>query len=370
VKSHTPSYTLLGLMSGTSLDGVDLALCRFSLHKEAWQYHIEAAQTIPYDEEWKRRLSEAHQLDALSFLKLHNDYGHHLGTLVRRFMDALTGGNPPDAVASHGHTIFHQPQQGLTFQIGSGATLAAVCGYPVVCDFRSLDVALGGQGAPLVPVGDELLFGQYRFCLNLGGFANISYNHLGTRLAYDLCPANWVLNHYARRMGMEFDKDGLMARSGRLHRGLLEALNSLEFYRLPGPKSLGREWVEQYIHPCMDALELSVPDVLCTFCHHIAHQVSRCLGAQDTGPLLITGGGAHNRFLAELIQNRYPGTTIVPQNELTDYKEALIFAFLGVLRLRGQVNCLSQVTGCSESHSGGVIYRPPGLPPRAHTYSE
>lgn len=368
---HKKTYTLLGLMSGTSLDGLDLALCRFTRDASQWKYRIIKAETLPYPAQWKERIAEAHTLDALSFISLHNDYGRYLGEVSRGFLETQSvpekdphlfgAGTRVDAIASHGHTIFHQPQRGITFQIGNGASIAAVSGQKTVCDFRTLDVALGGQGAPLVPAGDELLFGEYDYCLNLGGFANISFRENKTRIAFDICPANWILNHYSRKLGREYDKNGDTARTGSVHEALLQSLNQLDYYHSSGPRSLGREWVEQHIYPCIESYKLSVPDILRTLCRHITEQIVACTKHNPQGTLLVTGGGAHNQFLIECLSSLHQGKVIIPRKEVVDYKEALIFAFLGMLRLREEPNCLQSVTGCSEDHSGGVIFLPPNL---------
>jgi anhydro-N-acetylmuramic acid kinase len=146
----------LGIMSGTSLDGVDLALCRFKENKGIWKYDILDAFTIPYTSNWESKLRSAHRLNVQDFLLLHNEYGKYIGNLAKQFLEKKPS---PDIISSHGHTIFHQPDKGFTFQLGNGAAIAATANISTVSDFRSLDVALGGQGAPLVPVGDKLLFG-------------------------------------------------------------------------------------------------------------------------------------------------------------------------------------------------------------------
>jgi len=349
-------YRAIGLMSGTSLDGVDLASCIFTFKDNCWSYQIDIAETFPYPEEWLSCLPTLMNADAYTYAKANADLGYYLGRLIKTFM--LKHDLETDFVASHGHTVFHQPCIGLTTQIGSGAAMAATCGFPVVCDFRSTDVSLGGQGAPLVPVGDALLFSDYAFCLNLGGFSNVSYDVKGQRIAYDVCPVNTILNQLAKRIGQEYDYGGLSARSGKVDSLLLDKLNALDYYDQKPPKSLGFEWCNEYIWPLIKETNLSVPDLLRTMVEHIAFQLSRALDEFERGTILVTGGGAKNKFLMERFEVLSKHELVVPADLIIDYKEALIFAFLGVLRVRGEVNCLSTVTGASRDSVGGAIYLP------------
>jgi len=347
------TYHVLGIMSGTSLDGLDLALCRFTLSGKQWTHALEKATTLPYPDLWVRRLAEAHSLDAFSFLMLHKEYGRFMGEQVNAF---LKDGTRPDLVASHGHTIFHNPSQGLTFQLGDGATLAAECGITTVCDFRSLDVALGGQGAPLVPIGDEILFGNYDFCLNLGGFANISYRMNNRRIAFDICPVNILLNPLSRKLGLPYDRDGKAGRSGKTIHELLATLDSDPYYQTLPPKSLGREWLEKNVLPHFNTDAHSVPDLLHTVYQHAAGQIAITLSGDPSIKVLVTGGGAYNRFLLDLIRENTQCTIVLPDDLLIQFKEALIFAFLGVLRMRNEINCLASVTGARKDSSSGIAY--------------
>jgi anhydro-N-acetylmuramic acid kinase len=349
-------YSILGLMSGTSLDGLDIALCHFNNQGERWAYTIEQAETIPYSKTWKEALSSAELLNAFQIVELHKNYGHYLGKCVNSFLNKHC--KTIDFIASHGHTIFHQPEKKITFQIGDGAAIAAVCMLPVVCDFRSLDVALGGQGAPLVPIGDELLFSDYTFCLNLGGFANVSYNNGASRVAFDICPVNIVINHYMRQTGFEFDNAGETARKGNINQALLNQLNTLSYYKLQAPKSLGKEWVIAKILPLIDSSNIDLSDKLRTFYEHIAIQISQAVSVFPNGTILITGGGAYNTFLLERIQTHCNSAPVVPDKLIIEFKEALIFAFLGLLRWEKQVNCLKEVTGANANNIGGCIYQP------------
>ena len=353
-------YNVIGLMSGTSLDGLDIAFCRFSVNNNEWNYEIVKAETIAYDKRWKKRILGLETCDAFTFQLINVEYGHYLGALVSDFI--VRHNIQADFVASHGHTIFHQPEKKLTVQIGSGTALSSRCKLPVVYDFRTLDVALGGQGAPLVPIGDKLLFSDYDFCLNLGGFANVSYDFSKAgkakqRIAYDICPVNIVMNAIAERSGKSFDDRGMMARDGMLSGYLLNELNQIGFYKMlmDAPKSLGKEWVIKNINPIIDLYEVSDNDLLRTFCEHISFQIAKSLKNKPKGKILATGGGVHNHFLMECIKQHTEHELVIPDKMTIEYKEALIFAFLGVLRMRNEVNCLSTVTGAAHDSCGGVV---------------
>jgi len=261
----------------------------------------------------------------------------------------------PCLIASHGHTVFHRPAEGITFQLGDGNTLAAITNIPVIFDFRSLDVALGGQGAPLVPLGDRLLFPDYDYCLNMGGFANISYEGKGGRTAYDPCPVNLAIQHLMRPLGYDFDRDGETGRQGKIHGGLLKQLNELDFYQIPPPKSLGKEWLEIYFFPVLDRYRLSPEDKLRTVYEHITTQICKSFPPSPSGNVLVTGGGAHNIFLIELLRQKCTRDIVVPDNMLIDFKEALVFALLGILRRNNRINCLSSVTGAKKDTSSGTV---------------
>ena len=350
------NYNVIGLMSGTSLDGVDIAFCRISVDENNWKYEIIQAETIEYTNAWKQNLLHLENTDALTFQQTHIDYGCYLGRLIADFV--VKYDIKADLVASHGHTVFHQPEKKLTVQVGEGAAIAAECKIPVVCDFRSLDVALGGQGAPLVPIGDRLLFSEYDFCLNLGGFANISYEQSNKRIAFDICSVNIVMNAICEKIGKVYDNNGDLARSGILNIDLLNELNRLSFYQLPSdtPKSLGKEWVVENILPLIKKYQLPEIDLLHTFCEHVALQISKTFQNKNKGKLLATGGGVYNVFLMERIKEHASVELVIPDKNTIEFKEALIFAFLGVLRIRNEINCLSSVTGAQKDSCGGAVY--------------
>ncbi|MBT3424704.1 MAG: anhydro-N-acetylmuramic acid kinase [Bacteroidetes bacterium] len=344
------TYTVLGIMSGTSLDGLDLALCSFQKEDESWSFKIIKAQTYEYDSVWREKLGQCSLLSSFDLLQLDKNFGFYIGKKVNAFLKNTK--YKPDLIASHGHTVFHQPEKGITMQIGSGELIAANCGIQTISDFRSLDVALGGQGAPLVPIGDQKLFSEFDYCLNLGGFSNISFNEKGKRLAYDICPVNIAIN----KLYPPFDADGLAGRSGILNKKLLYELNSLSYYSMPYPKSLGREWFEGKFFPIFHAYDIPTEDKLRTLYEHIAMKVKMAVSNNMEGSMLITGGGTHNAFLVELIAEKFQGQISIPELEIIEFKEALIFAFLGVLRLRNEINTLASVTGAKADSSGGLIY--------------
>jgi anhydro-N-acetylmuramic acid kinase len=329
---HASTYRVIGLMSGTSLDGVDMALVIFRNTGDQWQFSIECAQTHVYSDSWKQKLQDAHQLSAEEISALDMEYGHFLGTLLQEFMDKQKV--KADLIASHGHTIFHNPSKGYTLQIGNANAIMPHVNLPIISNFRPLDIAYGGQGAPLVPFGDKYLFASYAACINLGGFANISIQALRP-VAYDICPVNYVLNHLAQRLGKTYDDQGKIARQGRLNASLLQELNSTDYYSLDAPKSLGREWVEKQVFPYL--MDDAPENLLRTFSEHIAIQIAQALHGVS-GKVLITGGGTYNAYLIELLEQKTPCQIVVPDSESIEYKEALIFAFLGLRRHLGQSN--------------------------------
>lgn len=352
-------YNVIGVMSGTSLDGLDIAHCSFIIDDKMWHFKINAAETIPYPEFWINTLRNLHETTALDFAQTDINYGIYIGENIAAFLSRHK--LPTDLVASHGHTIFHQPTSGYTVQIGHGAQIAAVTNLPVVCDFRSLDVALGGQGAPLVPLGDRLLFSDYAFCLNIGGFANVSFDDSeGLRRAFDICPANFILNMTARQLGFPFDENGRISRNGSLRSDLLKELNDLPYYKLGYPKSLGREFVEHEIDSIIQKFDITPENLLRTLTEHIALQISGNINllSANHSQVMVTGGGAKNLFLVERISQLCSSKIIAPDTIIVDYKEALIFAFLGLLRSQGNVNTLATVTGARKNSSGGAHYLP------------
>lgn len=347
---------VVGLMSGTSLDGLDLAACVFHLENGKWKYSIEAAETVPYSPVWKGRLLELHTVSGEDLTQTHAELGKYFGRCVFAF--CREHGFKADLIGSHGHTVFHQPSKGFTLQIGDGASIAVESGVDTICDFRTKDVALGGQGAPLVPVGDRLLFSEFAACLNLGGIANISFERNDKRVAWDICPVNMILNHLAGFEGLEYDANGDIARQGEVLSDLLEQLNGLAFYQEPGPRSLGREWFEKVFLSIVKNAEGSNRDKLRTVNEHAAAQIAATINAiNEKGPVLITGGGAFNSFLLDRIRPLTEHPLTVPSTLLVNFKEALVFALLAALYASSGENVLASATGAARNSTGGALYR-------------
>ena len=357
--SRMKNYKVIGIMSGSSMDGIDLALCNISVEDGKYSYSIEAKHTYAYDDKWRVRLSQLRKADALAYAKTDVFYGHYLGGLVNDFVE--TYDLQPDLVASHGHTVFHYPDELITRQVGDGASLSAICGLPVVSDFRSMDVAKGGEGAPLVAIGDELLFAEYDYCLNIGGFANISGLVGEYRVAFDVSPANILLNRVARDLNLAYDHDGEIAAKGAINYALLADLNDIDFYKMPFPKSLNRDWInEELWHLVKEGEKLSPEDKMKTFVDHIATQIGKSINYisrnQAAGKrVLVTGGGAFNNTLMDYIRTHSEAEFIIPDHDLVKYKEALIFALMGVLRVENNINIRKTFTGAkSDSLSGSL----------------
>lgn len=343
-------------MSGTSLDGLDLVDVTIWGEANSLSFRINNTTSLPYSKEVQITLKNSFNRTEKEVQNTSIEYGRFLGNAVRDFMNEFEI-EKVDFIASHGHTIFHKPEEGITVQIGDGQTLSNVSGLKVICDFRTQDVDLGGQGAPLVPIGDQLFFSEFDYCLNLGGFANISFDDKGIRKAYDVCPVNIVLNHYTRKIGLEYDEGGKIASEGATNSELLKALNKLPFYSKPYPKSLGYEFVVEEIIPLIDAMESSISVILRTVVEHAAIQLAMNLHKSNAS-VLITGGGAYNSFLIERIKDLSLLEIQIPTKEIIDFKEALIFSLLGYLKSMNRVNCLSSVTGARKNHSSGKIYEP------------
>ncbi len=342
-------------MSGTSLDGVDLAHINFEINDGKWSYKIFECDTISYSNEMISKLKNGIHYSSSELSELNIEYTNLLGNIISEFIVKNNISNL-DAVCSHGHTILHQPQNGFTLQIGNLPEIAKITNQKVVCDFRVQDVLFGGQGAPLVPIGDKILFSEFDYCLNLGGFSNISFEENKERIAFDISPVNTVLNFYANTFGLEYDDKGKISESGNISLELFDELNTLEFYQKPYPKSLGFEFVQEIILPILENYPISTKDKMRTFTEHIAFQIGKILQTK-TGKLLISGGGVYNDFLIDRIKNHLPKTEIIiPDEKTIQYKEALIFALLGVLKLRNEINVLSSVTGAKQNHSSGEVF--------------
>lgn len=357
IKEAQNTWNVISLMSGTSLDGLDIAYVKFT-SKANWSFEIMVCETLDYSFQWRNKLQYRSNFTDSELEELDREYGNHLAHEIQSFRNRhkIPKGEV-DFISSHGHTIFHKPEIGFTKQIGNGPQVFAKENIPVVCDFRVQDVLLGGQGAPLVPMGDQLLFSEFDACINLGGFANISFENEGQRLALDICPLNYVSNDLAKKIGLEYDRAGLMAQQGELHFAMLEEFNKLEYYHLKGPKTLGAEWVEQYIQPILDRYNLQTRDSLRTFMEHASGQIAKLLKQQHSKKALFTGGGVYNSFFMDLVKQKSECEIVIPSKEIIEFKEALIFGLLGLLKYKGEVNILSTVTGARHNHSSGKIYQ-------------
>jgi anhydro-N-acetylmuramic acid kinase len=374
-------YRVIGLMSGSSLDGLDIAFVELHENAGKWQYEIKAADTYPYPEEWIKQLKGAINNNALDYQLLHTAYGHYIGGQVNKFIARHNLQYQVQLIASHGHTTFHVPSKKMTGQLGDGASIAAITGINVVSDLRAMDIALGGQGAPIVPMGEKLLLGNYTFFLNLGGIANISYNHPDKYIAFDICPANRVLNMLAQEMGKAYDAEGKEAAAGTLQPKLLEMLNKLDYYEMPYPKSLANDFGTDVVYPLIKSSGQPTGDGLRTAVEHIAVQVSNAVrallnnhkpafdnpGSAGTAggagganyKLLVTGGGAHNSFLMERLRvalQELQVELVVPDKNIIDFKEAIVMALIGVLRWREENNVMASVTGASRNSIGGAVW--------------
>ena len=350
---------VLGIMSGTSMDGIDLALCSVDQTGDSWNVEILKAITLPYNETWRVRLSQLKYQNPEVYVRTDVFYGRYLGELALAFQKET--GLTIDLIASHGHTIFHQPQKWITAQVGDGATLYGTCGIPTVSNFRRADVAAGGQGAPLVTLGDELLFSEYDVCLNLGGFCNASLKTDSGRLSFDIAPCNIILNRLARERKLKYYEGGQIAEAGNIIYPLLEQLNAIAYYRKSAPKSLGREWInKEFWHLVRDYDESPLEDRMKTLVMHIATQIAVALETHSNKPLeelkiLVTGGWAFNETLMDYIKSETDAQIVVPDSQLIQYKEAMIFALLGAMRVKNVINISGSTTGASRSVIGGSL---------------
>jgi anhydro-N-acetylmuramic acid kinase len=348
----------IGLMSGTSLDGLDIVHVSFSKNQVLEdEFEILTTQSVEFPIELKSKIEAHNQLSVAQIFILDKEIGRFCGNTVNDFL-RIYKINPSTitAIASHGQTILHQPKNGFTVQLGCGATIAAITGINVINDFRTRDIVEGGQGAPLVPIGDFGLFqNSADSFLNIGGFANFSFKKGNTIIAYDICPGNLPLNKLAKAKGLDFDKNGDLAKSGEINFFLLDLLNSLDFYNQEGPKSLGTEWLEEFFFPLLK-FDKEIENNLRTVVEHIALQISTTLNGINCKKVFITGGGAKNSFLIERIQHYFNGEVIVPSSVIIDFKEALIFAYLGFLYTENRINALASVTGAKKDTIGGVFH--------------
>ncbi len=360
-------YGVIGLMSGSSLDGLDIAYCTFTLTNGKWSFNIEQTDVVAYSDEWMQDIKSMPIANAKKLWECHAGLGNYFGECVKQFIAKNKLEGKVDLVASHGHTIFHFPEKRFTAQVGDGAALAAITNLPVICDFRSADIADGGQGTPIVPIGDKYLFPDHKLCLNIGGIANVSCKVNDSIIAFDICVANQILNMLANRLGQDYDKDGALAQSGKLVPELLNKLNALHYYDMTYPKSLDNSFSKEVILPIVEEFKISIEDKLRTYTEHVAQQLGKHLqlvadkekiNFASSDKMLVTGGGAFNSFLIERMQANVPIQIEVPTQDVVKFKEALVIAFMGVLRMRNEVNVLKSVTGAAKDSVGGAVYRP------------
>jgi anhydro-N-acetylmuramic acid kinase len=359
-------YKAIGIMSGSSLDGLDIAFLHFQENAGKWNFELIKTACYKYDTEWINKLRSAHLSNAFQYQLLHSEYGHYIGRQVNNFIEKNNLHYNVQLIVSHGHTTFHSPEKKMTAQLGDGASIAAETGINTITDLRSIDVALGGQGAPIVPIGEMLLLGDHDFFLNLGGISNLSFNNKGKFIAFDVCPANRVLNMLANETGKEYDDKGEIASTGKVNEKLLSKLNALEYYGNAYPKSLPNSFGTEIIFPLINNSGCSIPDALRTFVEHIAIQIKKAITELTSHSplttrysLLATGGGAHNNFLIERLQQTWPQLNItitIPEKNIIDFKEAIIMAFIGVLRWREENNVLASVTGAKRNSIGGAVW--------------
>ncbi len=356
-------YRVIGLMSGSSLDGLDIAFIEFDESGGKWHYDIKVSACIPYEIEWMERLAKAYNLTAFDYLVLHVAYGKYIGDKINEFIETHQLHHQVQLIASHGHTVFHNPAKGMSAQIGDGSVIAATTGINVVSDLRAIDIAFGGQGAPIVPIGEKLLLNEYSCFLNLGGIANISCNIKNEYLAFDVCSANRILNMLAQTTGKEYDEDGWIASRGSINEVLLNELNQLDYYKRLHPKSLDNSFGLQTVYPIIQSYNLSVEDAMCTYAAHIVEQIAdgfySILDTSVPNKLLVTGGGAFNKFVTNLLQEKLSNfgvEVMIPAPDLINYKEALIMGLIGILRWREEYNVLSSVTGASRDSINGAVW--------------
>ena len=354
------NYEIIGLMSGTSMDGLDIAHVKFDFNADSNDsFELLNTDTVPIPDELLQKLMDAPNYSVAQLLMLDKEFGRFLADSVTKFIDQKKiVKNSINAIASHGQTILHQPNNGFTLQIGCGSTLSYLTDINVINDFRTKDIVAGGQGAPLVPIGDFGLFSDLaEGFLNIGGFANVSFKKDDSIVAYDICPGNLPLNKLAHAKNLAYDKNGELAKSGEINFFLLDLLNSLDYYLLDGPKSLGTEWIEEFYYPKLK-FDKEIENNLRTVVEHTAIQISNVLNSAHLNSVLVTGGGAKNGFLVGRIQHYFNGELILPEQKIIDFKEAIVFAYLGALYLDKRPNALSSVTGAKKNTIGGVFHLP------------
>jgi anhydro-N-acetylmuramic acid kinase len=354
-------FLSIGTMSGSSLDGLDIVAVEFACIDAVWESKIIAAECLKYSNEWHENLKNARNLSAFDLLKLNIKYGHLNADYIQKFINK-NNLNQVDLVVSHGHTVYHQPTNGFTLQIGDGQTMSVMLNLPVVCNLRAKDITLGGQGAPIVPIADLLIYSKFTACLNIGGIANISFKNRNNKqiIAFDICAANQVLNYLSNQLGLPYDNNGTIAKSGGFITKVYESFINLDFHTIHPPKSLANEWIYNNIIQKIDLSLYKIEDLLHTFTLAIAYTIAESINeyCNKGDDVLVTGGGAYNSFLIYTIQTKIDASLVVPDEQTINYKEAIAMALIGVLRWYNLPNVLSDVTGSSCDNSSGEIYYP------------
>jgi anhydro-N-acetylmuramic acid kinase len=353
------NYKIVGLMSGTSLDGLDIAYTIFTKLENKWSFKLIKSATYEYQSELKKKLSQAKEIPISALLKLDKEFGKELANLVLKFIEEHNiDPKSIDAIASHGQTVYHQPKNGFSFQIGCGTSLAFHTGIPVINDFRNKDIIAGGQGAPLVPIGEKHLFSDEADAfLNLGGFCNMTYRIDDEWKAFDISPCNLPLNKLAEQRGLEYDKDGELAKKGVVDFFLLDLLNQIPYYTAQGPKSLGTEWLDEEFYPLIK-FSKHTEDNICTLVEHIAIQISKAFENKNLQKVMVTGGGAFNEFLLARIKHYSAVELFLPSKEIINLKESIVFGFLGALYLEKETNNVKSATGANQNIVAGVYHIP------------
>jgi anhydro-N-acetylmuramic acid kinase len=359
-------YHVIGVMTGSSLDGIDLAFTKITVKDGHYAHEILISECVPMPQKWKIRIEQLVMQNAVTYLKTSAFFGHFIGDRIAEFIEKHQLQNQLDFIASHGQTVFHQPENLFTSQIGDGAAIAGKTGFPVVCDFRSIDVALGGQGAPVAPIANKMFYSNYKMFLNLGGIANIAVNVNGKYIAFDVTAVNLALNKIARMKGVEYDHDGNLAANGAVDERLFSEMNSSFYYDKDYPKSLSGGWVSKVMMPTLQRHNISIEDKLRTIVEHVAHQLNKSLekiqqkeniSFSKSDKMLVTGGGAFNKFMIQRMEEMLPITLVVPDEQTVKFKESVLMALMGVMRVRNEENCLGSVTGAARNAIGGAIYQ-------------
>lgn len=347
-------------MSGSSLDGIDMAYCKIQT-ANPYTFTIIAAATSPFSHEEFLMLKNCTPDIHYNYHKEDEMFAKVSAQAINNFLQK-NNLPKPDAIASHGHTVFHFPALGKTKQIGSGQLIANLTGCKVIYDFRAADVEAGGQGAPLVPLCDAIFFNNYHACLNIGGIANISFDTPTGRIGFDICGANQLLNYIAQTIDLPFDENGELAAAGFVDEQLLSDLDACAYFQLPYPKSLDNHFVRKYFIERIAAANISANDKLATATYHIAKQIAIIINQQnkvhENYRLLVTGGGAFNVYLIQLIEKLTGIKITLPANEIIQFKEALAMCLMGVEKLQNKPNFLPSVTGAKTAVSGGVVVIP------------